>query len=298
MNVDEIKEVEIADFFKMCEDGGTYQIDTPDGWKDINFLVKKKNKRCYNLILDNGVEMGCSESHKILTTGGWVESKDIRVDVDIVVTKNGERQIVSKEYIGEKDTFDLQVSSDESRYYSNGIVSHNCGKSLVCKAISGAWNMPLLRLDFGRLFGSLVGDSEKNAREAIKLAEAVAPCISYDTLIDTEKKKEVVGELYDTIHNDKIGKIINIDENTEIGYFNSPVEIKSFSEDTNSLVDNKLNAIIKRKVNNKKVYKVTLKNGQSIKVSEDHKFLTVDSEKNKIWKKIKNIREKDTIITL
>jgi len=37
--------------------------------------------------------------------------------------------------------------------------------------------MPLLRLDFGRLFGSLVGDSEKNAREAIKLAEAVAPCV-------------------------------------------------------------------------------------------------------------------------
>jgi ATP-dependent 26S proteasome regulatory subunit len=52
-----------------------------------------------------------------------------------------------------------------------------CGKSLVCKAVSSAWNMPLLRLDFGRLFGSLVGKSEQNAREAIKLAEAVAPSI-------------------------------------------------------------------------------------------------------------------------
>ena len=52
-----------------------------------------------------------------------------------------------------------------------------CGKSLVCKAISSAWQMPLLRLDFGKLFGSLVGDSEKNAREAIKMAEAVAPSI-------------------------------------------------------------------------------------------------------------------------
>lgn len=52
-----------------------------------------------------------------------------------------------------------------------------CGKSLICKAISSEWGMPLLRLDFGRLFGSLIGDSEKNARDAIKLAEAVAPCI-------------------------------------------------------------------------------------------------------------------------
>jgi len=52
-----------------------------------------------------------------------------------------------------------------------------CGKSLVCKAISSEWQMPLLRLDFGKLFGSLVGDSERNAREAIKKAEAIAPCI-------------------------------------------------------------------------------------------------------------------------
>lgn len=52
-----------------------------------------------------------------------------------------------------------------------------CGKSLACKAISGSWRMPLLRLDFGRLFGSLVGDSEKNTREAIRLAEAIAPAI-------------------------------------------------------------------------------------------------------------------------
>ena len=177
MNVDEIKEVEISDFFKMCEDEGVYQIETPDGWKDINFLVRKKNKKCYNLILEDGVELSCSESHKILTTDGWVESKDVNENIDCVVTKNGNIKIVGKSYIGEMDTFDLQVDSEESRYYSNGIVSHNCGKSLVCKAISGYWNMPLLRLDFGKLFGSLVGDSEKNAREAIRLAEAVAPAI-------------------------------------------------------------------------------------------------------------------------
>jgi SpoVK/Ycf46/Vps4 family AAA+-type ATPase len=52
-----------------------------------------------------------------------------------------------------------------------------CGKSLICKAISRTWNMPLLRLDFGRLFSSLVGSSERNARDAIKLAEAIAPSI-------------------------------------------------------------------------------------------------------------------------
>jgi len=52
-----------------------------------------------------------------------------------------------------------------------------CGKSLTAKAIGAAWQMPLLRLDVGKVFGSLVGSSEENIRRAIKTAEAVAPAI-------------------------------------------------------------------------------------------------------------------------
>lgn len=51
------------------------------------------------------------------------------------------------------------------------------GKSLTAKAIARWWQMPLLRLDMGKLFGSLVGQSENNLREALKLAAAVSPCI-------------------------------------------------------------------------------------------------------------------------
>jgi len=50
-----------------------------------------------------------------------------------------------------------------------------CGKSFVSKAVASLYNMPLLRLDFGRLFGSHVGESERSAREAIRLAESMAP---------------------------------------------------------------------------------------------------------------------------
>lgn len=52
-----------------------------------------------------------------------------------------------------------------------------CGKSLTAKAIGSAWKMPLLRLDVGKIFHSLVGSSEENIRKAIKTAEAVAPSI-------------------------------------------------------------------------------------------------------------------------
>ncbi|MBN8691072.1 MAG: AAA family ATPase [Armatimonadetes bacterium] len=52
-----------------------------------------------------------------------------------------------------------------------------CGKSLVAKAVGASWNLPLLKLDVGRIFGSLVGQSEENMRKAIRVAEGVAPCI-------------------------------------------------------------------------------------------------------------------------
>src|SRR3989344_2471779 len=58
------------------------------------------------------------------------------------------------------------------------------GKSLCCKALAGIWNLPLLRLDVGRIFGSTVGESEKSIRKCIQLAEAVSPCILWIDEID------------------------------------------------------------------------------------------------------------------
>ncbi len=52
-----------------------------------------------------------------------------------------------------------------------------CGKSLTAKAISSLWQLPLLRLDVGKVFSSLVGSSEENVRRAIMTAESIAPSI-------------------------------------------------------------------------------------------------------------------------
>jgi len=51
------------------------------------------------------------------------------------------------------------------------------GKSLTAKMIGGLWRMPLLRLDVGALFGSLIGESEERTRRALHLAETIAPCV-------------------------------------------------------------------------------------------------------------------------
>ena len=52
-----------------------------------------------------------------------------------------------------------------------------CGKSLLAKAIAAQWRWPLLRLDPGKAFGSLLGESEDRIRQALKTAEALAPCV-------------------------------------------------------------------------------------------------------------------------
>jgi SpoVK/Ycf46/Vps4 family AAA+-type ATPase len=58
------------------------------------------------------------------------------------------------------------------------------GKSLTAKAIAHHWHLPLLRLDVGRLFGGLVGESESRTRQMISLAEALSPCILWIDEID------------------------------------------------------------------------------------------------------------------
>lgn len=51
------------------------------------------------------------------------------------------------------------------------------GKSLTAKATSALWRLPLLRMDMGKVFGSLVGESEERMRKALVLAETISPCI-------------------------------------------------------------------------------------------------------------------------
>jgi hypothetical protein len=77
-----------------------------------------------------------------------------------------------------------EAFSDEARKFGVSVPKGvllvgppGCGKSMFAKAVSASLQKPLLKLDMGRIFGSLVGQSEANLRHAIKTAEAMSPCI-------------------------------------------------------------------------------------------------------------------------
>jgi AAA+ superfamily predicted ATPase len=101
------------------------------------------------------------------------------------------------------------------------------GKSLTAKMIGGLWRLPLLRLDVGSLFGSLVGESEERARRALHLAETVAPCILW---IDEMEKALAHGGLDSGTSTRVFGTILTwMQEKT------SPVFVVATANDISSL---------------------------------------------------------------
>ena len=68
------------------------------------------------------------------------------------------------------------------------------GKSLAARAVAGMWQLPLLRLDFGTLYNRFFGETERNLREALQAAEAMAPCVLW---IDEIEKAIASGD-YDS----------------------------------------------------------------------------------------------------
>ncbi len=76
--------------------------------------------------------------------------------------------------VGVDDYYGFQVDGDGLFLLGDFTVTHN---SLASKAIASLWKLPLLRMDVGKIFGGLVGQSEENIRKAIRVAESTAPNI-------------------------------------------------------------------------------------------------------------------------
>lgn len=80
-----------------------------------------------------------------------------------------------------------------------------CGKSLAAKAVSGAWGLPLLRLDFGALYNKFFGETERNLRESLALAEQMAPCVLW---IDELEKGLAAGVNDDGVTHRVLGTLL------------------------------------------------------------------------------------------
>tara|TARA_R110002111_G_scaffold249229_1_gene313075 strand:- start:5006 stop:6397 length:1392 start_codon:yes stop_codon:yes gene_type:complete len=82
----------------------------------------------------------------------------------------------------------LQPSRDNPLKRARGVLllsPPGCGKSQFCKALGKEVGRPVLMLDVGSLMGSLVGESEQRTRQALRVIDAMAPCVA---MIDEVEK--------------------------------------------------------------------------------------------------------------
>jgi len=142
--------IRIEDFFKEIENnGGTYKIKTPSGYKLIGDLYKKHNKQSYKIVLSNGVELSGSEDHLVETieessnelvefynNSYWLSLNNIKEGDVVWYEDNKIYDVVGKENIGIHTTYDLQVLDEERKYFTNGISSHNCGKTAIVEGLA------------------------------------------------------------------------------------------------------------------------------------------------------------------
>jgi SpoVK/Ycf46/Vps4 family AAA+-type ATPase len=73
-------------------------------------------------------------------------------------------------------------SSSDSKFHSRGVLllsPPGCGKSAFAKALGNETGRPTLVLDVGSLLGSLVGQSEANIRQALRIIDAMAPAVCF-----------------------------------------------------------------------------------------------------------------------
>jgi ATP-dependent Clp protease ATP-binding subunit ClpC len=142
--------IKIKDFFDLVKsEGGSYKIKTPSGYKLIGNLYEKLNKDCVKIVLSNGLELSGSDTHlvevdknslnptTIFENGSyWISLGNI-TEGELVWCENNELvEVVSYEEIGVHTTYDLEVLDGERKYISNGVVSHNCGKTAIVEGLA------------------------------------------------------------------------------------------------------------------------------------------------------------------
>jgi len=103
------------------------EINTPDGWQCVTDFIIKKNKPCYMIRLENGLSCGGAEQHLFQQSNSFIFIKDLQVG-DILLTEQGNSKVISKEFIGVQDVYDITVNHENHRYFSNGISSHNTSR--------------------------------------------------------------------------------------------------------------------------------------------------------------------------
>ena len=136
----------------------------------------------YKTIDDNSIAILLSEKKQIISQTEILEY----TSVDEKITNLGGLYTLKDWLRKRKTAFGIQASN-YGLPTPRGLLLvgiQGTGKSLTAKAIANEWQLPLLKLDVGKLFGGIVGESESRLRQMINVSETISPCILWIDEID------------------------------------------------------------------------------------------------------------------
>lgn len=182
-------------------------LDLPDR-KDLNVIFKSVCKH-YKIkpegntekIIESALGLTIMEAQrafsKAIVQTGQLTEKEIQIIIqekEIIIKNSGHLEYYHhNETLDDVGGLDIlknwlkrrgRAFEDEAKNYGletpRGILLlgiPGTGKSLCAKAVGSAWQFPIIKLDMGKVFGGIVGESESNIRKALKIAEAVSPSV-------------------------------------------------------------------------------------------------------------------------
>ena len=136
----------------------------------------------YKTIDENSIKLLLNEKKQIISQTEILEYWS----VDETISKIGGVDNLKNWLKKRKTSFSIQASN-YGLPTPRGLLLvgiQGTGKSLTSKAIANEWQLPLLKLDVGKLFGGIVGESESRLRQMIEVAETISPCILWIDEID------------------------------------------------------------------------------------------------------------------
>ncbi len=184
--IDEIKRM-LDEMIYVNEQSGRIEMDLNEGEKEkickaaLGLTLQEAENAFARAMVEDGklniddIEVVLEEKCQVIKKTGILEfmKSDLKME-DVGGLENLKRWISkrNKSWLDSAQKYNLPAPKG---VLITGVPG--CGKSLTAKAISAMWQLPLLRLDMGKIFSGVVGSSEENMRKAIKTAEAVSPSI-------------------------------------------------------------------------------------------------------------------------
>jgi hypothetical protein len=144
------------------------------GYAEVRRLVRMAISDDGQLGLDDAAKL-TAEKYRLLDQGGVLSFETHTVNPDEVAGL-----ATLKQWLKERKEIFLAAEPVPGLDAPKGVLLlgvQGGGKSLAAKSIAGSWQVPLLRLDFATLYNKFYGETERNLRESLRTAGAMAPCV-------------------------------------------------------------------------------------------------------------------------